>query len=89
MKKFYLVLALLFALSACSVGKKCVVTDEGNVVSSYVWFFKNGKLKIAIATSIKLRRPRMIKKLWKMICWPWLKFIGCLAKGLPQKNDKV
>ena len=41
--KMYLVLALLFALSACSVGKKCVVTDEGNVVSSYVWFFKNGK----------------------------------------------
>jgi len=43
MKKFYLVLALLFALSACSVGKKCVVTDEGNVISSYVWLFKNGK----------------------------------------------
>jgi len=43
MNKIYLVLALLFALSACSVGKKCVVTDEGNVVSSYVWFFKNGK----------------------------------------------
>ena len=41
--KIYLVLALLFALSACSVGKKCAVTDEGNVVSSYVWFFKNGK----------------------------------------------
>ena len=41
--KIYLVLALLCALSACSVGKKCVVTDEGNVVSSYVWFFKNGK----------------------------------------------
>jgi hypothetical protein len=43
MNKLFLVLALLFALSACSVGKKCVVTDEGNVVSSYVWFFKNGK----------------------------------------------
>ena len=43
MNKFCLVLALLFALSACSVGKKCAVTDEGNVVSSYVWFFKNGK----------------------------------------------
>ena len=41
--KIYLVLALLFALSACSVGKKCVVTDEGNVVSSYVWLFNNGK----------------------------------------------
>ena len=41
MNKIYLVLALLFALSACSVGKKCVVTDEGNVVSSYVWFYKD------------------------------------------------
>ena len=41
--KIYLVLALLFALSACSVGKKCAVTDEGNVISSYVWFFKDGK----------------------------------------------
>ena len=41
--KLFLILALLFALSACSVGKKCSVTDEGNVISSYVWFFKNGK----------------------------------------------
>ena len=41
--KIYLVLALLFALSACSAGKKCAVTDEGNVISSYVWFFENGK----------------------------------------------
>ena len=39
--KFYLVISLLFALSACSVGKKCVVTDEGNVVASYVWFYKD------------------------------------------------
>ena len=38
--KIFLILAL-FALSACSVGKKCVVTDEGNVVSSYVWFYKD------------------------------------------------
>ena len=41
MNKLFLILALLFALSACSVGKKCVVTDEGNVVSSYVWFYKD------------------------------------------------
>tara|TARA_R110000851_G_scaffold307423_1_gene465963 strand:+ start:202 stop:402 length:201 start_codon:yes stop_codon:yes gene_type:complete len=41
MNKIYLVLALLFALSACSVGKKCVVTDEGNVISSYVWFYND------------------------------------------------
>ena len=41
MNKLFLVLALLFALSACSVGKKCVVTDEGNVISSYVWFYND------------------------------------------------
>ena len=41
MNKIYLVLALLFALSACAVGKKCGVTDEGNVISSYVWFYKD------------------------------------------------
>ena len=40
MNKIFLILAL-FALSACSVGKKCVVTDEGNVVSSYVWFYND------------------------------------------------
>ena len=38
--KIFLILAL-FALSACSVGKKCVVTDEGNVISSYVWFYSD------------------------------------------------
>ena len=30
----------------------------------------------------------MIKKLWKMICWPWKKYMGWLAKGLPQKMTK-
>ena len=40
MNKLFLILAL-FALSACSVGKKCVVTDEGNVISSYVWFYND------------------------------------------------
>ena len=29
----------------------------------------------------------MIKKLWKIICWPWIKFITWLAKGLPNKNE--
>ena len=38
---FIIIVALFFVLSACSVGKKCVVTDEGNVVSSYVWFYKD------------------------------------------------
>ena len=40
MNKIFLILAL-FALSACSVGKKCVVTDAGIVISSYVWFYKD------------------------------------------------
>ena len=29
MNKLFLVLALLFALSACSVGKKCTYTQDG------------------------------------------------------------
>ena len=28
----------------------------------------------------------MIKKLWKIICWPWITFVKWLAKGLPEKN---
>jgi len=36
--KLLLVLALLFALSACSVGKKCTYTQEGTKISSWVWF---------------------------------------------------
>jgi|TARA_R100001480_G_scaffold36583_1_gene49274 ABC-type glycerol-3-phosphate transport system substrate-binding protein len=38
MNKLFLVLALLFALSACSVGKKCTYTQEGTKISSWVWF---------------------------------------------------
>jgi hypothetical protein len=36
--KLLLVLALLFALSACSIGKKCTYTQEGTKISSWVWF---------------------------------------------------
>ncbi len=43
MNKLYLVLALLFALSACSVGKKCTYTQDGTKISSYVWFYNGGK----------------------------------------------
>jgi len=43
MNKLSLVLALLFALSACSVGKKCTYTQEGTKISSYVWFFQGDK----------------------------------------------
>ena len=41
MKNLYLVLALLFALSACSVGQKCTYTQDGTKISSYVWFTKS------------------------------------------------
>ena len=40
MNKLYLVLALLFALSACTVGQKCTYTQDGTKISSYVWFTK-------------------------------------------------
>jgi len=43
MNKLYLVLALLFALSACSVGQKCTYTQDGTRVSSWVWFFNGDK----------------------------------------------
>ena len=43
MNKLYLVLALLFALSACSVGKKCTYTQDGTKLSSYVWFYSGEK----------------------------------------------
>jgi hypothetical protein len=39
MNKLFLVLALLFALSACSVGKKCTYTQDGTKISSWVWFY--------------------------------------------------
>ena len=43
MNKLYLVLALLFALSACSVGKKCTYTQEGTKISSWIWFYGSDK----------------------------------------------
>ena len=41
MNKLFLILALLFALSACSVGKKCTYTQEGTKISSWLWFTKD------------------------------------------------
>ena len=40
MNKLFLVLALLFALSACTatLGKKCTYTQEGTKISSWIWF---------------------------------------------------
>ena len=45
MNKLFLVLALLFALSACtaSLGKKCTYTQEGTKISSWVWIYTDGK----------------------------------------------
>ena len=43
MNKLYLVLALLFSLSACSVGQKCTYTQDGTKLSSYVWFYNGDK----------------------------------------------
>ena len=40
MNKLFLVLALLFALGACSIGQKCTYTQDGTKISSYVWFTK-------------------------------------------------
>ena len=41
MKKLYLMLAILFALSACSIGPKCTYTQEGTKISSWIWFYKD------------------------------------------------
>ena len=43
MNKLFLVLALLFALSACSVGKKCTYTQDGTKISSWIWFYGSDK----------------------------------------------
>ena len=43
MNKIFIFLILLFALSACSVGKKCTYTQDGTKISSYVWFYSDGK----------------------------------------------
>ena len=45
MNKLFLVLALLFTLSACTatLGKKCTYTQEGTKISSWVWIYTDGK----------------------------------------------
>ena len=43
MNKLFLILALLFALSACSVGKKCTYTQDGTKISSWCWYLPDGK----------------------------------------------
>jgi len=48
----------------------------------------NGKQKIVITSSTILRRLRMIKKIWGVICWPWNKYLKWLASGLPKRKDE-
>ena len=38
--KLVLILALLFVVSACSIGKKCTYTQEGTKIESWFWFTK-------------------------------------------------
>ena len=40
MNKLFLILVILFTLSACTVGQKCTYTQEGTKITSYVWFTK-------------------------------------------------
>ena len=42
-KIFLTLIVVLFAVSACSVGKKCTYTQDGTKVSSWVWYLPNGK----------------------------------------------
>ena len=39
--KIFIFLIILFALSACTVGKKCTYTQDGTKLSSWVWFYKD------------------------------------------------
>ena len=41
MNKIFIFLALMFALSACSVGKKCTYTQDVTKLSSWLWFYKD------------------------------------------------
>ena len=43
MNKLCLMLAVLFALSACSIGQKCTYTQEGTKISSWIWIYGSDK----------------------------------------------
>ena len=43
MNKLLLILALLAFTSCVAVGEKCTHTQEGTKISSWVWFFNDGK----------------------------------------------
>ena len=49
----------------------------------------DGQLKTQTSSFTALRRRRMIKKIWGIICWPWNRFVKWLASGLPKgKNER-
>ena len=41
MNKLFILIALLFFVSACAIGEKCTYTQDGTKLSSYVWFYKD------------------------------------------------
>ena len=41
MNKLFILIALLFFVSACSIGKKCTNTQDRTKLSSYIWFYKD------------------------------------------------
>jgi hypothetical protein len=43
MLRTILIIAFLFALSACSIGKKCTYTQDGTKISSWFWYLPDGK----------------------------------------------
>ena len=43
MNKLWFTLALFFAVSVCSIGKKCTYTQEGTKIESLFWYLPNVK----------------------------------------------
>tara|TARA_R100001530_G_scaffold66510_1_gene47569 strand:+ start:1070 stop:1228 length:159 start_codon:yes stop_codon:yes gene_type:complete len=41
MKNVYIIIAMLFILNACSIGKKCTYTQDGTKMKSWIWFYKS------------------------------------------------
>ena len=69
MNKLFLVLALLFAVSACSVGKKCTYTQKLTKISAWVWFYCDTMVHIRLLTDgIKeLEKDGKIRASWQVV----------------------
>ena len=48
MNKIFLILVILFTLSACTVGQKCTYTQEGTKLSSWFWI-TDGELPVDLS----------------------------------------